>query len=104
MIGPSFQYELVAAGVTDWRFSWGSDGVIQFHNEVAQSERDKVNDVLAAHDPDTPAPSPAAGAEAMLSRQRSQAVEDLERRMNLGAPQGEINAALLNLLKERTSG
>jgi hypothetical protein len=49
-IGPSFSAELDAAGVTDRRFTWGTDGKIQYDPEVPESERAKVEAVLAAHD------------------------------------------------------
>jgi hypothetical protein len=50
IIGPSFQDELRAAGVIDFRFSVFSDGRIEFHPDVPKEERDKVLAVLAAHD------------------------------------------------------
>jgi hypothetical protein len=54
-IGPSFVDELRAAGVEDFRFSWGAEGksaedLLEFHPGVPESERQKVLDVLAAHD------------------------------------------------------
>ena len=53
IIGPSFDAELAAAGVTEKRFSRpgpGVDGALLFHPDVPDSERDKVLAVLAAHD------------------------------------------------------
>lgn len=49
-IGPTFAAELRAAGVADFRFSWGSDGKIEYHPDVPDAERTKVEAVLAAHD------------------------------------------------------
>jgi hypothetical protein len=51
VIGPSFPDELRAGGVTDFRFSWSREsGVIDYHPDFPDSERKKVEDVLAAHD------------------------------------------------------
>lgn len=53
-LGPTFSDELRAAGVTDFRFSWGDaptiEGIFEFHPEMSQSERDKVLAVFASHD------------------------------------------------------
>jgi hypothetical protein len=54
-IGPSFAEELKAAGVVDFRFTWGAEGkgledLLQFHPEVPAAERRKVEAVLVAHD------------------------------------------------------
>jgi hypothetical protein len=50
-IGPSFAEELTAAGVVDRRFTWGPEsGKVDFHPDVPDSERAKVEAVLAAHD------------------------------------------------------
>lgn len=52
----------------------------------------------------TPLPAdpvlPPDDAGAFDERQRTQKIEDLERRLSLGAPQGDINNAILDLLKE----
>lgn len=50
--------------------------------------------------PNPSPPPPAAGAKVSLARERTEKVEELERRMSRGAPQGEINAAILDLLRE----
>ena len=49
-IGPSFADEIEAAGVIDRRFTWGSDGRIEFHPDVPAAERAKVLHVYGAHD------------------------------------------------------
>lgn len=49
-VGPSFDTELRVAGVTDFRFTWGSDGTFEFHPDMPENERKKVGSVLAAHD------------------------------------------------------
>lgn len=72
-IGPSFPYELDAAGIVDRRFSWGTDGVIQFDPLVPQAVRDAVLAVYAAHDPARPAPEPKVMA---LRRQIQAALTD----------------------------
>lgn len=51
VIGPTFDAELDAASVLDRRFTWGPDGVFEFHPDMADTERKKVLAVLAAHDP-----------------------------------------------------
>lgn len=61
-IGPSFAAELDAAGIADQRFTWGGDGKVEFHPEMPQTERKKVEAVLAAHD-------------GLLSEARHQALE-----------------------------
>lgn len=55
-IGLSFYDELKAAGVTDWRFTWGADGAIEFHEDVPQAVRDAVMKVYEAHDPSSELP------------------------------------------------
>jgi hypothetical protein len=52
-IGPTFHAELIAAGVTDWRFTWGADGTLTFDPDCAQVAL--VEQVYAAHDPTRPA-------------------------------------------------
>lgn len=49
-IGPSFADEISAAGILDRRFSWGTDGRIEFHPDVPNEERQKIKAILAAHD------------------------------------------------------
>jgi hypothetical protein len=58
-IGPSFDAELRAAGLAGEAFSWGSDGKIEFREDVPRATRDQVMAVLAAHDPTRPAPPTA---------------------------------------------
>ena len=50
IIGPSFSAELDTAGIADRRFTWGADGKLEFHPEVSDEDRKKVEAVLAAHD------------------------------------------------------
>jgi hypothetical protein len=50
-IGPSFADELTAAGITDRRFTWSpGTGSIEYHPDMPDAERQKVEAVLAAHD------------------------------------------------------
>lgn len=59
-IGPSFRDELQAGGVLDFRISFNTEtGVIEFHPDVPDAERKKVEAVLAAHNPATPDPKQA---------------------------------------------
>lgn len=51
LIGKSFTDELHAAGIAGDGIAWGSDGVIQYREDVTQAARDAVAIVLAAHDP-----------------------------------------------------
>jgi len=70
-IGPSFATELQAAGLLGLPFSWGSDGVIQYRDDVSQDVRDRVAAVLAAHDSTKPAPvapTPRAFRQALLAQ------------------------------------
>jgi hypothetical protein len=51
VIGPTFNDELRAAGVSDFRLAWSRDtGVIDYHPDYPDDERKKVEAVLAAHD------------------------------------------------------
>jgi hypothetical protein len=97
-IGPSFPDELRAAGITDWRFSWGAEGkgpedLLEFHPDFPADERAKVEAVLAAHD-------------GPLSEARHQALEaaDAEAARRIGRKFGkephtdELNHAQLNAL------
>ena len=49
MIGSTFKAELVRAGVTNFNFSWGSDGSLFFPDEYPEDQKTLVNTVLAAH-------------------------------------------------------
>ena len=51
-IGETFARELDAAGIQDRRFSWGADGVIEFHPDVSAETRAAVLAVYGAHEPD----------------------------------------------------
>ncbi|BFU90171.1 MAG: hypothetical protein NTAFB01_13580 [Nitrospira sp.] len=57
-IGPTFYQELQAAGVTAG-LSWDAERVLNF-DQLPQAEQTKVTAVLAAHDPNKPAPEPPA--------------------------------------------
>jgi len=75
--GDTFSKELDAAGVVDRRFTWNCEtGVIEFHPEVSQQERDKVMAVLAAHDPEAP-PLPPRVMTALAFIERFTADEQL---------------------------
>lgn len=57
----------------------------------------------ASFDPPPPTPAPNPSAENAIEsarRSRTAKIEDLERRMSLGAPQEDINRSILDLLKE----
>lgn len=55
-IGPTFFFELQAAGLTEG-VSWGEDdGSLRFSDYVSEGYRDQVRAVLDAHDPAKPAP------------------------------------------------
>jgi hypothetical protein len=56
-IGPSFEAELRTAGLLGLAFSWGPDGVIEFHPDVPADQRAAVLAVYEAHDPEKPAPA-----------------------------------------------
>lgn len=52
-IGQTFNDELIAAGLVGLPITWDSDnGVINFHEDMKQSDIDAVNAVYDAHDPD----------------------------------------------------
>jgi hypothetical protein len=51
-IGPTFAFELQKAGVSNLPFSWGSDGSFNYAPSVTQSQKNQVNAVYAAHNPD----------------------------------------------------
>jgi hypothetical protein len=106
MIGPSFRSECEAAGVTDWRFSYGSDGVIQFHSEVSQAERDKVLAVKAAHNPLPLSQDTRAGlAIDAVDRLQFEIAFDMENRMRAreglsAVTKSQYRTALINRWKQ----
>lgn len=50
-IGPTFQQELVDAGITSTKIAWGSDGKIEWNGEP-DSVRLQVQEVIKNHNPD----------------------------------------------------
>jgi hypothetical protein len=50
-IGPTFGFELEAAGLLGLPFLWTADGEINFTDQVSQHERDAVMAVYGAHAP-----------------------------------------------------
>lgn len=55
--GPTFYDELKAAKVAGLPFSWGEDGV-WYSPAITKAQRQTIEQVVAAHDPDTPYVSP----------------------------------------------
>ncbi|OZI23625.1 hypothetical protein CAL26_09290 [Bordetella genomosp. 9] len=50
-IGPTFGFELEAAGLLGLPFLWMSDGTITFVGDLSAAQRDAVVAVYASHDP-----------------------------------------------------
>ncbi|GAB2877661.1 hypothetical protein GCM10027093_11200 [Paraburkholderia jirisanensis] len=50
-IGPDFQYELVAAGVSGLPFTWDSEGNIAFGATLTTEQISAIEAVYAAHNP-----------------------------------------------------
>lgn len=95
MIGPSFHGELLAAGVGDFRFSWGDDGVFEFAPGYPDGERDKVLAVFAAHD--GPLATAKAASRDEVNRNIRQAVAEAHGRS--GTDQ-DLAFAEINMLRE----
>lgn len=53
-IGPTFAAE--CAGLADRRFSWGPDGRVTIHDDMAAADQAALVAVIVAHDPTKPRP------------------------------------------------
>lgn len=67
-IGPNFAEELRLAELNTLPMSWMEEGVIEFSERVTLAERNAVNAVLAAHNPQTPRVVPVTALDTALSR------------------------------------
>ena len=85
-IGPTFGNEIFAAGLGGLPFTWGEDGVIEFHPSMSQAQIDGVRAVYAAHDPTAKLP-PSAFSVALTAVLQSP-----------NPTPGQIKAAFLALL------
>ncbi|MNL05103.1 hypothetical protein D3C87_1256840 [compost metagenome] len=56
VFGPAFFSELEAAGLVGRSFSWFPDGLVMYGDDLTGAERETLDAVVAAHDPDKPAP------------------------------------------------
>ena len=56
MIGPSFLSEIEAAGLAGLPFAWAAEGVT-YGDDLTPEQRAAIEAVVAAHDPDSPAPT-----------------------------------------------
>lgn len=55
--GPSFVSELTAAGLLGLPFVWYPDGTVSYGDDLTGEQKAALDAVVAAHDPETPAPS-----------------------------------------------
>jgi hypothetical protein len=54
--GPSFEFELKAAGLFGLPFVWYSDGSVSYGDDLGAIQRAALDAVVEAHDPEAPAP------------------------------------------------
>ena len=76
LIGPTFGDEILAAHLNGLPFSWGEDGVFEFHPSMTQAQNDAVLAVYAAHDPTKQLPDPKGKAKSALAKIADKDVRD----------------------------
>lgn len=77
-IGPSFSYELAAAGLLGLPFTWTSDGNISFEEGVTPQQKAAIVVVYDAHNPARPDP---AGVKAELAELDAKSIRALHEAM-----------------------
>lgn len=98
--GPSFESELVAAGLLGLPFIWYDDGTIGYGPDIRDEDRTAVEAVAAAHDPTVPAP---AATPETVSRYQGREAMRLTRFPAEGRPDRTLFEAFEELLNDPTT-